>query len=297
MRPCARASPARAGAGASRELGQERRQVAVADLQRAQAAAVEELAERQQVGAVGLERVARKAALELQVGEEVEHKLLDPRRAGRAVRSAPSSPLKLRACGEGSLPRATRRSGAGGLAAHALCAASSASTAPPASAAAKNSGSSVRLRPIVSAGRPPAAYAGRSTAARRQSWRVMRAGRSTSRADARRLPRPAPKTAPQARAQLGAHGRAHPGRQRDGDRLEQQVQHREGVMGDAAMARARDRPMTCAPRAASSSRARGDAWAESSADMPPCPSGEPDPTIPGPGPHTAASQPSVRSPW
>ncbi len=31
--------------------------------------------------------------------------------------------------------------------------------------------------------------------------------------------------------------------------------------------------------------------------MPPCPSEEPDPTIPGPGPHTAASQPSVRRPW
>ena len=27
--------------------------------------------------------------------------------------------------------------------------------------------------------------------------------------------------------------------------------------------------------------------------MPPCPSGEPEPTIPGPGPQTAASQPSV----
>ena len=39
------------------------------------------------------------------------------------------------------------------------------------------------------------------------------------------------------------------------------------------------------------------AWAESSAAMPPCPSGEREPTIPGPGPHSAASQPSVRSPW
>ena len=31
--------------------------------------------------------------------------------------------------------------------------------------------------------------------------------------------------------------------------------------------------------------------------MPPCPSGELEPTIPGPGPQTAASQPSVRRPW
>jgi hypothetical protein len=38
-------------------------------------------------------------------------------------------------------------------------------------------------------------------------------------------------------------------------------------------------------------------WAESSADIPPCPSEELEPTIPGPGPHTAASQPSVRRPW
>ena len=43
-------------------------------------------------------------------------------------------------------------------------------------------------------------------------------------------------------------------------------------------------------------RAR-ETWAESSAAIPPCPSAEPEPTIPGPGPQTAASQPSVRSPW
>ncbi len=31
--------------------------------------------------------------------------------------------------------------------------------------------------------------------------------------------------------------------------------------------------------------------------MPPCPSAEADPTIPGPGPHTTASQPSLERPW
>ena len=53
------------------QLGQERREIAVASLGRAQIAAPQELAELQQVRAVGLERVARQAALQLQVGEEV----------------------------------------------------------------------------------------------------------------------------------------------------------------------------------------------------------------------------------
>ena len=39
-------------------------------------------------------------------------------------------------------------------------------------------------------------------------------------------------------AQVGADGRAHPGGQRHRDRLEQQVEHRERVVGDAAVARA-----------------------------------------------------------
>ena len=67
----------------------------------------------------------------------------------------------------------------------------------------------------------------------------MRAGRSTSSSscrldDARRAP---PKTEPETGAQIRAHRRAHPGGQRHRDRLEQQVEHRERVVGDATMAR------------------------------------------------------------
>src|SRR5271157_6523212 len=60
------------------ELGQERRQIAVARLKRAHPAAVEEGAELEEIRAVGLERVARKSPLELEIGEEVERQMLDP---------------------------------------------------------------------------------------------------------------------------------------------------------------------------------------------------------------------------
>jgi hypothetical protein len=46
------------------------------------AAAVQERAELQQVRAVRLERVARQAPLELEVGEEVEHVMLERSRLG-----------------------------------------------------------------------------------------------------------------------------------------------------------------------------------------------------------------------
>ncbi len=39
------------------------------------------------------------------------------------------------------------------------------------------------------------------------------------------------------------------------------------------------------------------AWALSSADIPPCPSADAEPRIPGPGPHTTASQPRSARPW
>ena len=87
-----------------------------------------------QVGAVGVERVAREAALQLQVGEEVED---EPLEAGLGARWIGDDH------GGGVLPAAPqplRRK-----------------AAPAARAAAKKSGSSSRLRPIVFAGRPVAA--------------------------------------------------------------------------------------------------------------------------------------------
>ena len=64
-------------AGARGQLGQERREVAVPGLPHVQPAAVEELPELEQVRAIGLERVAREAPLELEVGEEVERQPLE----------------------------------------------------------------------------------------------------------------------------------------------------------------------------------------------------------------------------
>ena len=46
--------------------------------QRVHLAPAQELPELQQVRAVGLQRVARQAPLELEVGEELEHERLDP---------------------------------------------------------------------------------------------------------------------------------------------------------------------------------------------------------------------------
>ncbi len=60
-----------------RQLGQKRGKVAVAGLDGAQAAAVQELAEREQVRAVGVERVARQPPLELEIGEKVEEEMLE----------------------------------------------------------------------------------------------------------------------------------------------------------------------------------------------------------------------------
>ena len=63
-----------------REVGEEVRDVAAVRLDRAHAArARQEHPVLQQVGAVGVERVARQPALELEVGEEVEHERLEAR--------------------------------------------------------------------------------------------------------------------------------------------------------------------------------------------------------------------------
>ena len=154
-------------------------------------------------------------------------------------------------------------------------------------------------RPIVSpAGRWRRRPAGRRLA-RRQSWRVMRAGPlDVERQRAGRLgaDRAAEHRA-EAGAQVGADGRAHAGGQRDRDRLEQQVEHGERVVGDAAVARALDRRRTCARPAASGSRARAP---RARSRAPPCRrarAASSSRRFPGPGPQTAASQPSVRSPW
>ena len=78
-------------------------------------------AELQQVGAVGLERVARESALELEVGEEVEHQLLERRAAARraiamAQRSrraeAPLYPPPPRNCATSARSAARSRSSA-----------------------------------------------------------------------------------------------------------------------------------------------------------------------------------------
>ena len=63
--------------------------------------------ELQQVGAVGLERVARQAPLELQVGQEVEHQLLDPGLLGdgSGVRKAHGLVLRLGHAGSLALQR------------------------------------------------------------------------------------------------------------------------------------------------------------------------------------------------
>ena len=68
-------------------------------------AGVEETAELEQVRAVGLERVARQPALEFEVGEEVQHQVLEglqlrgalDRGHGAAFAQPPSSPLRCKA--------------------------------------------------------------------------------------------------------------------------------------------------------------------------------------------------------
>ena len=75
--------------------------------------ALEVRAELQQVGAVGLERVARQAALELEVGEEVEHEVLERlgsgRRWPRHGASPRAAPRRLPRCKAAfSSPRAGR---------------------------------------------------------------------------------------------------------------------------------------------------------------------------------------------
>ena len=72
----------RALRAAGRQLGEKAGELGVAERRRVEAVAREEVAELQQVGAVGLQRVARQAALELEVGEEVEHVVLERARGG-----------------------------------------------------------------------------------------------------------------------------------------------------------------------------------------------------------------------
>src|SRR4051794_1172575 len=80
------------------EGGEEGGELGVAGLERVQVALGEPGAELHEVRAVGLERVARQAALQLEVGEEVEDEVREGARwggdgHGRVIR--PRSPLSL----------------------------------------------------------------------------------------------------------------------------------------------------------------------------------------------------------
>ena len=66
------------------ELGDELGEPGVVEAQRVAPGPAQPVAELQQVGAVGLERVAREPALELEVGEEVEHEVVVGLGAGRS---------------------------------------------------------------------------------------------------------------------------------------------------------------------------------------------------------------------
>jgi hypothetical protein len=71
---------------AGRQLAQEGAEVLVVDLGDIDAAAPEERPQLQQVRAIGLQRVAREPALELQVGQEVQHPLAHPAVGGGSAR-------------------------------------------------------------------------------------------------------------------------------------------------------------------------------------------------------------------
>ncbi len=86
MRPTVVGARSVCAVGAAGELGDERRQVGLRGLLGAQAAPLQKGAELLQVGAISLERVARKPALELEVGEEIAHQALGRARRRRALR-------------------------------------------------------------------------------------------------------------------------------------------------------------------------------------------------------------------
>jgi plasmid stabilization system protein ParE len=62
---------------AGAQLREEAGQLGVPERRRVEVLAREDGAELQQVGAIGLQRVARQAALELEVGQEIEHVVLE----------------------------------------------------------------------------------------------------------------------------------------------------------------------------------------------------------------------------
>ena len=62
---------------ALRETGEEVRDVGARGARRRLSTSVEEAPELEQVRSVGLQRIARQPALELEVGEEVEHQMLE----------------------------------------------------------------------------------------------------------------------------------------------------------------------------------------------------------------------------
>jgi hypothetical protein len=64
--------------GADRQLLEKVRHIGRCGVERGQLALLEEAAVLQQVGAVRVQRVTRQASLELEVGEEVEHQVLEP---------------------------------------------------------------------------------------------------------------------------------------------------------------------------------------------------------------------------
>src|SRR5215207_7658678 len=141
----------------SRQLREEVSDVGRTRLERIAAVRGEVFPVLEQVGAVGVEGVAGEATLQLQVGEEVENEGL-----------------------EASIgPRFCRRAGGPGFDRdrHGRCfllsgynpwpARDRASTAPVARGAAKKSGSSRRLRPMVVVGSPDAPYPSRSAGALR----------------------------------------------------------------------------------------------------------------------------------
>ena len=219
----------------------------------------EELAVLEQVGAVGVERVAREAALQLQVGEEVEDEALE---AGRRL---PERGLDCDGhggwfCAGRLIPLGARD--------HAL--------AHPA---------------YARAGARPRRGARRRRAGPRRCrgpsfgpegrWRRSRRGRAELRgAGGDRPPRSA-SCAATSGSPAGTGTSTAPS---------SSSQHRQRVVADAAVALAGVGAERRGESRVGRPRARA-AWALSSAAMPPWPRRVSEPMIPGPGPTRAASQP------
>ena len=132
---------------AGREVGEELGDVGRPHRERVGFVRGEELAVLEQVGAVGVQRVAREAALQLQVGEEVEDEALEALARLRPARRGRPGGLTAIAMPGGSPGRPSSLAAQGGAR----------ERRPSGERAAKKSGSSSRPRPIVRAGSPLAA--------------------------------------------------------------------------------------------------------------------------------------------